>query len=379
MMIDRRVLKSVSECEDLRQEWRGLFAKCRSVTPFHTYEWTRANLCTFGNEGVRVLVFSERRAGVVAILPLVLRRGRRYLGTRSWLEFAGLPHADYAGVLVRSGFEQAVAHSFLEYLNSVGATWEGVCLDKVREDDEFLRSLLPAVIERGWHVTSHPALPVKRLSSLDAVRADATGVKGKSLERLKKLAVSRGENLRFEVLEQKEQILEQMETFVRLHVARFATKGLQSPLASPRHVDFYHRIVTECAPEGYVWFSSLSCGQTPVAMRLSFRSGEMLHLYSTCFALEFAKYSPSVLQLGMLLEYAFKHGVSTVDFGIGESPHKQQPGATMQQQLVQVELYNNKVPWIESRSYEVIERVCTKLPASRRAGKMLRKLFPYDL
>jgi CelD/BcsL family acetyltransferase involved in cellulose biosynthesis len=378
MTIDRRVLKSVSECEDLRQEWRGLFAKCRPVTPFHTYEWTKANLCTFGNEGVRVLVFSEGRAGVIAILPLVLRRGRRYLGIRSWLEFAGLPHADYAGVLVRTGYELPVAQSFLEFLESVDATWEGVSLDKLREDDEFLRSLLPAARERGWRVTSRRAASVKCLSKSEDLGGNSQGGKSKSLERSKKL-LALGGDLRFQVYERKEAILEQLPTFVRLHMARFAAKGLQSSFASPRHVNFYRRFITECAPEGYIWLSRLSCGQIPVAMRLSLRSGETLHLYATCFAQEFAKYSPSVLQLGMLLEYAFEHGVTTVDFGIGESSHKQQAGATLQQQLVQVELYSNRVPWIESRSYEVVERACSKWPVSRRAGKVLRKIFPYGL
>lgn len=355
-----------------------MLTKCRHVTPFHTYEWTKANLCSFESECVRVLAFWQGDAGLVGILPLVLRRGRRYAKVRGWVEFAGLPHADYGGVLVCPGYELPVAESFLDFLNTWVTTGDGICLEKLRQEEEFVQPLLSAARRLGWHVAVRQSDRVRLLSKEDYFQSQRGSRSGKSLEKARRKLALQGE-LRFEVYDQADQIQDQLEVFVRLHIARFANLGLQSPLDSPAHRNFYRRIIQECATGGYLWFSRLTCGEIPVAMRISFLCNEKLHLYSACFAQEFSKYSPSVIQLGMLLEYAFHHGVTAVDFGIGESPHKEQAGTTLQSPLLHVELYRDTLPFMESRSYHIVERIGHRWPVVRRAGKMLRKVLPYGM
>lgn len=377
MTIDRRVFKSISECEELREPWRGLLTQCPHVTPFHTYEWTKANLCAFENDGACILAFSESPSDVVGILPLVLKRGRRYLNIRRWLEFAGMPHADYGGVLIRPGHETAVAQSLLNFLKTWLAGSDGICLDRLRTDDEFARVLISGAEEQGWHVAAQESAAVRRLSVAEYSQSNPAAV-STSLDKAKRKLASQGQ-LRFEVHTRADEIQEQMEAFARLHVNRFAALGMRSPLASPTHRDFYRRIIQECAAEGYVWLSRLTCGEILVAMRLSLVCNQTLHLYSTCFAQEFSKYSPSALQLRMLLEYAFHHDVTTVDFGIGDSPHKQQAGAAAQSQLMKVELYRNRLPFVEKQTYEAVDRMCSKWPLFRRAGRTLRRLFPYQM
>ena len=379
MTIDRRVFHSTSECEALRPEWRSLVSRCRHATPFHTYEWTKANLGVFENDGVCILAFSRSDSEIVGILPLVFRRGRKYLTTRRWIEFAGLPHADYGGILVLPGYELPVAQSLLDFLKTALGGSDGLCLDRLRTDDEFVRVLIStAEKEGGWRVATQLSDNVRRLSAEDYFRTTQQGSGSTSLDKARRKLADRGE-LRFEVYDRVEQMQDRLEIFVRLHVERFAKQGMQSPLASTVHRHFYEWIVQECAPNGYVWFSHLTCGEATVAMRISLLCNGTLHLYSTCFAQEFAKYSPSVLQLGMLLEYAFHHGVATVDFGIGESPHKQQAGATPQSPLMRVELYRNRLPFLEKRSYDAVDYLCGRWPVFRRAGRRLRKLFPYHM
>ncbi len=376
MPVDRVVLKSVAECEKLQQGWAHLLGQCGHVTPFHTYEWIQANLQSFGNEGICVLAFRDGDSDLIGILPLVLRRGRRHLATRTWLEFAGLPHADYASPLVSPGCEPQVAESFLEFLSTPGRAWDAVFLDKLRADDPFLRALLAFARGRGWMAVrdSHQTRQLSKSQYLqDHVVADI-----KSLEKARKRLAHKGE-VRFEVYDSADRISAQLETFVRLHVGRFAAKRMQSPLALSSHVNFYRAIIRECAPAGYVWLSCLSCAGRPVALRLSLRFGKRLHLYSTCFDQEFHKFSPSMLQLGMLLGYAFQNGITAVDFGGGESPHKEQSGATIQQSLIEVEFCAGVSPWAESRLYEVAERVSRKSLFFQRRAKALRRLLPYSV
>src|ERR1700687_3760604 len=375
MTIGRRVFESVSECEALRQQWRFMLTQCRHATPFHTYEWTMANLSAFDNDAVFVLALSDH-SDVVGILPLVLKKGRRYINTHRWIEFAGLPHADYGGALVRPGYELAVAEDLLEFLKTRLTEWEGVHLDRLSQQGGFVRALASAANQLGWHVSARQSDSVRRLSREHYFQSQLEEAGSRSLEKARRKLAMKGDVI-FEVLHQVDEIHQQLETYIRLHTNRFASLGRQSPLASPTHIKFYEQMIAECAAAGYLWLSRLTCRGAPVAMRLSLACNDILHLYSTCFAAEFGKYSQSMLQLAMLLDYAFHHGINAADFGIGESPHKRQAGSILQPPMIRVEIYHNRWPSIESSAYDLTERACMKWPPLRRGGKMLRRMFPY--
>jgi len=377
-MIQMRVFSSISECEDLRPQWQSMLSQSETVTPFHTFEWMKANLSAFRNDGIRVLVFTDGLSEVAGILPLVLRRGRRYLNVRRWIEFAGLPYADYAGSLVRPGREQSVAQGFLDFLKTAPEPFDAACLERLRADDPFTGALISMANQQGWLLVTQPSARVRRLSADAYFEARGKSETGASLDKARRRLAAHGE-LRLDVLHRPEEILEHLETFARLHVDRFSSLGEQSPLASSEQRNFYRLFVQECAGAGYLWFSRLTCNDNPVAMRISLFCNQTLHLYSTCFAKEFGKYSPSVLQLQMLLEHAFHNGVNVVDFGVGESPHKLQAGAAVQSPLMTVELFRNRSAWAERQCYGVADRIGGKWPLVRGAGRILRRLFPYQM
>jgi CelD/BcsL family acetyltransferase involved in cellulose biosynthesis len=184
-------------------------------------------------------------------------------------------------------------------------------------------------------------------------------------------------DISFEVYEHAGQILERLETFFAWHVERFAAKGLRSPLADPQHRGFYRHIVEELAPQGQIWLSVLHCGGGPIAMKLSPLLDGTLHLYSTCFSEAFARYSPSMLQLEMLLEYAFRSGIACVDFGIGESPQKEFASAGVR--LSSLEIYRDRMSSLEGRFYQVADRARSRSRLIPWAGRLFRRLFPYNV
>lgn len=378
MSVELEVLPSITDDTRLKTEWEELLASCPQATVFNTLGWIQANLLAFQNRENWVLAFRDV-GSLVAVIPLAVRSGRRYFRARRWVEFAGLPYADYGSSLVRPGFEEAVAAGLVQFLRSRAASWDGIFLDRFKTGTSFLDQLAAAAKGRGLVPAARKSDEIRLLTKKDYMEQGQRGrAASKSLRKSKNRLAAEGD-IRFEVYDDGAQILERLETFFAWHVERFAAKGMRSPLADRQHREFYRLIVDGLAPQGRIWLSVLSCDDKAIAMRFSPVFDGTLHLYSTCFDASFAKYSPSMLQLEMLLEHAFRSGIACVDFGIGESPQKEFASSSECQRLVTLEIYPDGVSAVEGRLYQLVERARSRSRMIARAGKMFRRVFPYDV
>lgn len=379
MSLELEVVSSITACETLKPEWEQLLCSCPDATVFSTFEWIKANLLAFDNSDTSVLVFRHSPSALAAVIPLVLRRGRRYFRTRTWLEFAGLPYADYGSCLVRPGWEAPVAGKLVEFWCSTAASWNGIFLDRFKAGAAFVGQLASAARSHGLPTAVRETGHLRQLTKQEF---EAEGPRGhyssKSLRKSRNRLLEQGD-IRFEVYDRAEQILERLEMFFTWHVERFTARGLRSPLADPQHRGFYRQVVKELAPRGQIWLSVLNCGGAPVAMRFSPLFEGTLHLYSTCFSEAFARYSPSMLQLEMLLEHAFQSGIFCVDFGIGESPQKQYARAGVTQSLATLEIYRERLASFDGRFYQAAERARARSRLISSAGRLFRRLFPYSV
>jgi CelD/BcsL family acetyltransferase involved in cellulose biosynthesis len=379
MTVELEVIPSIAACETLKPEWEQLLSSCPQATVFNTFGWIKANLLAFPNRETWILVFRHSTSSLAAVIPLVVRRGRRYFRERRWVEFAGLPYADYGSCLVRPGYEAAVAEGLVEFWGSKAASWDGIFLDRFKAGAPFVGSLASAAKNHGLSTTVRESEHIRRLTREEFV---AEGLRGghasKSLGKARNRLSERGD-LRFEVYGLAEQIHERLEMFFAWHVERFAAKGQRSPLADPLHREFYRSIVEELAPQGQIWLSVLSCGDVAIAMKVTPLFAGTLHLYSTCFNEAFARYSPSMLQLEMLLEHAFQSGIACVDFGIGESPQKEYATAEVGHTLATIEIYREKISPLEGRLYQAAEQARSQSRLIPWAGRLFRRFFPYNV
>ncbi len=300
MSLELEVIPSITNCETLKPEWDQLLRSCPHATVFNTFAWIKANLLAFQNSDTWVLAFRHSASALAAVIPLVVRRGRRYFRGRRWVELAGLPYADYGSCLVRPGWEAPVAERLVGFCCSKAARWDAIYLDRFEAGTPFLGQLVSAARNHGLPTTVRETNHIRRLTKQEFVAAGPRGRhSSKSLRKSRNRLLEQGD-ISFEVYDQAEQILERLETFYVWHVERFAAKGLRSPLADPQHRTFYRHIVEELAPQGQIWLSVLTCGGRAIAMRFSPLFDGRLHLYSTCFSEAFARYSPSMLQLWTL-------------------------------------------------------------------------------
>jgi CelD/BcsL family acetyltransferase involved in cellulose biosynthesis len=379
MSLELEVIPSITNCGTLEPEWEQLLRSCPQGTVFNTFAWIKANLLTFQNSDTWILAFRHSPSTLAAAIPLVVRPGRRYFRTRRWVEFAGLPYADYGSCLVRPGWEAPVAESLVAFCCSKAARWDGIYLDRFNVDAPFLAHLASAARNHGLLTTVRETDYVRRLTKQEFVgRGPRDRPFSKSLRKSRNRLLEQGD-ISFDVYARAEQILERLEMFFAWHVERFSARGLRSPLADPQHRAFYRHIVEELAPQGQIWLSVLTCGGAAIAMRFSPLLDGTLHLYSTCFSEAFAKYSPSMLQLEMLLEHAFQSGIACVDFGIGESPQKEYASTRALHGLATIEIYGERTSSFEGRVYHAAEQARSRLWLIPRAGKLFRRFFPYSV
>ena len=86
-----------------------------------------------------------------------------------------------------------------------------------------------------------------------------------------------------------------------------------------------------------------------------------------------------MVQLRMLLHFAFSNGVEVVDFGVGDSPHKEHFGETQRQELMEFELYNDRISQLESSVFHTAQRAGHDSRRLENIGKLLRKVIPYEM
>lgn len=370
MSLSVEVLTSPAQIAGLRQQWNQLLTERDPASPFETCDWLVANLNTFGDSGLQVVTFRTTDGGLAGVLPLKVREGRKYLRTRQWLEFAGLPFADYGASVIRRGFEAEAANAFMPALLAQKECWDGIYLDGLRKNDQFAICLQRAAGHLGLFNRLEPTYRIHRLTN--AGELQKSGTRSKVQRHLSKKG-----NVSFEVVNDAELIARQLDGYFRMHIARCTAKRAVCPLADAAQQRFFRNVVSVCAPAGQVWLSTLRCDAVAIASRFSLRYGEALHLYSTCFAPEFAKYSPSMLQLNALLEYAFSHGIRVVDFGVGDSPHKAKVGADQQIDLMRLEVYRSHAAYLESRMQSAAKEAAKHSRLVRAAGKGIRKWLPF--
>jgi CelD/BcsL family acetyltransferase involved in cellulose biosynthesis len=359
-------LRDVSDLEPLSQPWTELMSAGGTV--FHTLGWVLASMESFPPVRADVLVTRER-GSVVGIVPMAVRRGRRDLTSRTWGELASLPHADYGSVLAAPESSRAVALGVIEYLEQMHDV-AALHLGHLEPERPFSRDIPNAADQCGFYPVTQPASVVRRVPLAEASLADRPSLNKRERQ------LGRKGNLEFRAFTEMRDILDRLEGFFALHARRFEVKGARSPLRAPSMRSFYAAIVRRLAPTGCVVLSTLSVDGDPVATRFSLRFGGTLHLYAAAFEPSFSRYSPGILQLRHLVQYALETGSITLDLGIGETPHKELfPGGVVAE-LVNLQVFRTSRDSAEAKGAAWLRSLSVQHPNVANAISRIRRVLP---
>jgi CelD/BcsL family acetyltransferase involved in cellulose biosynthesis len=120
-------------------------------------------------------------------------------------------------------------------------------------------------------------------------------------------------------------ISEAWKDVARLHRARFPESD-DCALGDPRLVHFHHRAVSELAPVCST-VDAVTLAASVIAGLYGFIVGEVKYCYLQGIDTTYARISPGLLLVGLVLENAQKKGIQRVDFLRGAEPYKLEWGA----------------------------------------------------
>jgi len=336
-----RVIRSVSELEDLQPQWDRF-----TNEPLSSFDWNFQWWEQFQSDGqlrIFVLEENERIRGVAPfyIDQLMGLRRIRFLGTDKTC-------TDYVNLIcepdVRDAFEQQLAAMIRNEKIDV-VELEGISADAL---PDFLTSLEDSYWQYECHIESswHVELP-QDWESLVASRK-------KSLKRKIKKACKRLDSGEVKVRSTSRDITHEsaFKILVELHQERFVSKGKPGVFSCERFKNFLFNITKILCDQGRaeILVAEKEDG-TQFASQLYLCGHRGPQLYQSGYKLDSLNLEPGHLLFTYAIREAIENGYSILDFLRGNEAYKEFWGCT-EHKLRQVRLVSNRtLPTSINRAY----------------------------
>jgi CelD/BcsL family acetyltransferase involved in cellulose biosynthesis len=301
----------------LADPWRRL-AEERS-NPFITPEWMRAWLES--HPGEEAFAIAWRRGGELGgVLPLV--RVRR--GPIRVLRFAGARRADWVTPACRAGEEEAMAIACAELLGRRRGGWQAIRFDRLDESSAWPQAL------QGIEGGALAVAPPRRRDVLPYIEFDERGFDGYLADRSRNFRsqlgrrrrkLERDHGLAFRMTETEAELGTDMETFFRLHDARWEGRGGSSS-ADPATREHQRRFAVAALRRGWLRLWTAEADGKAAAAWYGWRIGERY-----CYALAgldeaYERQGLGTVLLGHTIESAAAEGARVYDMMWGEESYK---------------------------------------------------------
>ena len=299
----------------LEAEWWALWDACPAATPFRSPAWLLPWWQVFAPGPLRTVAV-RREGRLVALAPLYLEQASRRLLP------LGIGISDDLDMLAIPGCEQQSGAVILETL--AGASdWDHVSLEELTPDASALLWRAP----EGWPDT----LTWQSRCPVLAWPAETGGIEHLIPSRkLRKLRMARHRvGRRGGVVESADAATAPafLEILVRLHAARWESRGQAGVLADPL-VQAYHRAALPGLVAHGLLFATLVRIESRVAgVFYGLRRGAALYAYLGGFDPDFAFESPGTVLMGDAVDRMMRDGAGRIELLRGQEPYKYEWGA----------------------------------------------------
>jgi CelD/BcsL family acetyltransferase involved in cellulose biosynthesis len=315
--------------ERLRPDWERLWARVPSATPFQSPAWLIPWWRHVG-EG-DLLTLAVRDGGVlVGLLPFYVYPAPG--GGRRRLFPLGIGTTDYLDALVAPGREGEVMGLALRHLAAGRGRRFGLAeWPQLRPGSPLLAAPAPA----GWRDRTEPAEPCPALRLPPGPDGLGAAVPRKTLRDLrtvrKRAGQAAGGAPRWESATA-ETLGPLFDALLRLHAARWASRGEAGVLASPAVQAAHRAALPGLLEAGLLRFHALRLGDEVVAALYALadppgRAERRLYFYLSGFDPALERLSPGMLLVGHAIEAAIGEGIAVADFLRGQERYKYLWGA----------------------------------------------------
>jgi CelD/BcsL family acetyltransferase involved in cellulose biosynthesis len=316
-----RAYSSWEDLEQFRLEWDRLLS-ASAATIFSSLEWLSAWWRNYGSaKELRILLFFARNDLVGA--------GSLYLDTRAGfgrklkvLRFVGegSDDSDNLDFLVRPGYEDPCAQSFLSWLQT--SDWDISILATLPENSVFYKSLVRQLFFSRWPLleTGSPhfyvSLPDSWESYLQSLSPEFRPLLSRYPRRL------RSKHQVHIYRSPVEDLDGNLSKLFSLHQQRWQERALPGAFSNPARCRFYREIARLFADRDWLEFWLMDLDGTTVAAQFCVRSGPTVHLLQEGFDPKFSKDKIGYALRAATFEHFIGVGVKHYDFLGGGDTYK---------------------------------------------------------
>jgi CelD/BcsL family acetyltransferase involved in cellulose biosynthesis len=291
-------IKTTDRLIRLREEWRGLWLRSRSATPFQHPDWLIPWWQTFGSGGLRVAA-GWQGDRLVALAPLFENND----GVCTWI---GAGITDYLDVIIDPLCDQD--DTIQRHMSQLACD-----LDCIREGSSVLR--LPGERARS-HVAPVLTLPVSEEDLEPMLAAHFR----KNLRRAMHGLESEG-RVRIDVATEGN-VAEMLSAFFELHGRRWSERGMAGVLSEWSVQQFHRRLAERLIRAGILHLYTMLLNDRPVASGYILDGRNESLLYLGGFDPAFSRYSPGSLLLKHAISAAIARGAREFHFLRGQEDYK---------------------------------------------------------
>ena len=310
--------------EALEAEWWALWDACPAATPFRSPAWLLPWWRVFAPGPLRTIAV-WRDGSLVALAPLYLEEASRRLLP------LGIGISDDLDMLARPGCEQQAGVAILRAL--AGAfDWDHVSLEELGPDATVLLWRAP----EGWDDT----LSLQSQSPVLAWPFEIGSIdKLIPARKLRKLRMARHRTARrggsIEVADAKTAPAF-LEALVRLHAARWESRGEAGVLADPLVQAYHGAALPKLVARGLLYATLVRIESRVAGVFYGIRRGSTLYAYLGGFDPDFAFESPGTVLMGDAVERMMRDGAGRIALLRGQEPYKYEWGAVDRPNLCRI-------------------------------------------
>ena len=299
-----RVISTELELAELRASWDDLVRAMPRPSPFLLHTWLVEWYRHYGRGSDLAAWAAFRGDDLVAAFPIVHKPWRGLRVAR----FLGGEQSSLADLLLSPSEEQSTAaalvreaagdHDFAELFGLSG--------------DSRLASI---VAPGDLHLFKRADGPVLELAGdWDELYREKVSSKHRSSYRRRRQQLEKTGAVEFTLARSREAVEAALEDAFRLHALRWTGRPDGSGFATSTGVSFHRAVLPALAQQDVIRLVTLRVDRRAIAFALAFAISERLYGYRLAFDPSFGRYSPGLLVLHRLLEFACEEGLRRVEF-----------------------------------------------------------------
>jgi len=315
------IIDSFSDWEKLSQAWNELLIKASSQTIFLTWEWLFSWAEIYLSRDRQLFIVTVSQDGeLLGVAPWYIDRTSSSFFSLREIAFLGSPEADsdYLDVIIIKGKEKKVTQCIYDFLFTEGSSfWDCFSLRDIPAESLFLLHFLEKIEEAGKYAeigwgSFCPSIALPGTN--EAFLAGLSSHHRMHIRRYRRM-IGKEENLKHHCFLGSESETS-LDAFLSFHRDK---KGG----GDERFFSLLKTFARKCRGKNWVQIDMLSAHEKPVAGFFHFRYRNVLHQYIMVTDKTFnPKVSIGNILVGLCIEKAISHGISSYDFLKGTEQFK---------------------------------------------------------